>query len=502
MASSVLRTEHLTKDFRSGFWRATTHRALDDLSIDVPAGAVFGLLGPNGAGKSTTLNLLLNFLRPTSGTVHVLDRPAGDVNARRRIGFLAENPTFYGHLTPEQLLVYFAGLFGFAGDEKRRRVNRSLDRVGIEADRRRPIREHSKGMLQRVGIAQSLLNDPELLILDEPMSGLDPFGRRMLRELIQEVSAEGRTVLLQLPHPLGCRTDLHRGRDSGTGPTGPARARTRPGRRKAPRGCVLRGGRPMIAHRIALVALHVFFEHVRDRAVYLLAACVLLLGATALVAGPLSAGEQVKVVKDVGLALAELAGALMAVVVGVNLIAREIERRTIVSVLSKPLPRWEFIVGEYAGSVVAIAASVGGMGVALFAVLAFMNAVDARLALALVMIAGELALLTAVALFFSVFSSSVLVAVVLTVGVFVAGQLSGDLRSFGDVAEVPSWVAASVAVIGWALPDFSSFDVKARIVHGEPIGRDLVLLTLTYGALYAAALVAGAVAIFARREFR
>ena len=195
MASSVLRTEHLTKDFRNGFWRATTHRALDHLSIDVPAGAVFGLLGPNGAGKSTTLNLLLNFLRPTSGTAHVLDRPAGDVNARRRIGFLAENPTFYGHLTPEQLLVYFAGLFGFAGDEKRRRVNRSLDRVGIEADRRRPIREHSKGMLQRVGIAQSLLNDPELLILDEPMSGLDPFGRRMLRELIQEVSAEGRTVL-------------------------------------------------------------------------------------------------------------------------------------------------------------------------------------------------------------------------------------------------------------------------------------------------------------------
>jgi ABC-2 type transport system ATP-binding protein len=196
MPSSVLRIEHLTKDFRNGFWRAATHRALDDVSIDVAAGAVFGLLGPNGAGKSTTLNLLLNFLRPTSGTVRVLNRPAGDVNARRRIGFLAENPTFYAHLTPEQLLAYFAGLFGWAGDEKRRRVNRSLDRVGIEADRRRPIREHSKGMLQRVGIAQALMNDPELLILDEPMSGLDPFGRRMIRELIRELSTNGQTVFL------------------------------------------------------------------------------------------------------------------------------------------------------------------------------------------------------------------------------------------------------------------------------------------------------------------
>jgi ABC-2 type transport system ATP-binding protein len=195
MASSVLRTQALTKDFPSGFWRATTYRALDDLSLDVPAGAVFGLLGPNGAGKSTTLNLLLNLLRPTSGTIDVLGRPAGDVNVRRRVGFLPEHPRFYDHLTPEELLTFFAGLFGLSGDERRRRVARSLDRVGIQADRRRPLREHSKGMLQCVGIAQALVNDPELVILDEPMSGLDPFGRRRLRELIRELSAEGRTVL-------------------------------------------------------------------------------------------------------------------------------------------------------------------------------------------------------------------------------------------------------------------------------------------------------------------
>ena len=195
MASSVLRTEHLTKDFFSGFWRAKAHRALDDVSFDVPVGAVFGLLGPNGAGKSTTLNLLVNLLRPTSGTISILGGSPDDVSIRHRIGFLPELPRFYDHLTPEGLLDYFAGLFGMAGEERRRRVVRALDRVGIDADRRRPIREHSKGMLQKIGIAQALVNEPELVILDEPMSGLDPAGRRMLRDVIRELSGDGRTVL-------------------------------------------------------------------------------------------------------------------------------------------------------------------------------------------------------------------------------------------------------------------------------------------------------------------
>ena len=195
MASPVLRTERLTKDFFNGFWRATAHRALDGLTLEVPAGAVYGLLGPNGAGKSTTLNLLLHLLRPTSGSVMVLGGRADDLRVRHRIGFLPENPRFYDHLTPEELLTYFAGLCGIAGDERRRRVTKSLDRLGVEADRRRPIREHSKGMVQRVGLAQALVNDPELVILDEPMSGLDPFGRRTVRDLIGELSAEGRTIL-------------------------------------------------------------------------------------------------------------------------------------------------------------------------------------------------------------------------------------------------------------------------------------------------------------------
>jgi ABC-2 type transport system ATP-binding protein len=193
--TTVVRTDRLTKDFYRGFWRPRPHRALDALSIEVPAGGVYGLLGPNGAGKSTTLKLLTDLIRPTAGTAELLGRPPGDVHARQRLGFLPEHPTFYDHLTAEELLAYFAGLFGYRGIERRRRAGEVLDRVGLGADRARPIRQYSKGMVQRVGLAQALINDPELVILDEPMSGLDPIGRREVREMILGLRDDGRTIL-------------------------------------------------------------------------------------------------------------------------------------------------------------------------------------------------------------------------------------------------------------------------------------------------------------------
>jgi len=193
--SIAVRTEHLTKDFRLGFWRPRLHRGLDGLTLDIPAGGVYGLLGPNGAGKSTTLKLLMDLLRPTSGRAEVLGLPAGDTRARQRIGFLPENPTFYDHLTAEELLTYFAGLFGLTRADARARAARTLDRVRLGRERRRPIRQYSKGMIQRVGLAQALVNDPELIVLDELMSGLDPVGRREVRELILELRHESRTIV-------------------------------------------------------------------------------------------------------------------------------------------------------------------------------------------------------------------------------------------------------------------------------------------------------------------
>jgi ABC-2 type transport system ATP-binding protein len=194
MAPAVA-TDRLTKDYLAGFWRPRPHRALDDLSFEIQTGEVFGLLGPNGAGKTTTLKLLTNLIWPTSGSATVLGRRPGDVAARQRLGFLPENPTFYDHLTAEEVLSYFAGLFGYTGADRQARASRALDAVGIGDDRSRPLRQYSKGMVQRVGLAQALVNDPELVILDEPMSGLDPLGRREVREMILRLRGEGRTIL-------------------------------------------------------------------------------------------------------------------------------------------------------------------------------------------------------------------------------------------------------------------------------------------------------------------
>jgi ABC-2 type transport system ATP-binding protein len=192
--AAAIETENLTKDYAVGFWRKRPRRALDGLTLEVGSGEVFGFLGPNGAGKTTTLKLLLQLVYPTSGSARVLGRPAGDPIAKRRLGYLPENPYFYDHLTAEELLAYFGALVGLQPAERRRRVAELLDEVGIGAERRLQLRKFSKGMLQRVGIAQALVARPELLILDEPMSGLDPLGRRDLRLLILRLRDNGCTV--------------------------------------------------------------------------------------------------------------------------------------------------------------------------------------------------------------------------------------------------------------------------------------------------------------------
>ena len=191
---AAIRTEELTKDYAIGFWRKRPYRALDRLSLEIQAGEVFGFLGPNGAGKTTTLKLLMQLIFPTSGQAEILGKPVGHVATRQRIGYLPENPYFYDNLTAEELLSYFAELFGYHAAERRKRVTTLLDSVGIGAERRLQLRKFSKGMVQRVGLAQALLNDPDVVFLDEPMSGLDPLGRRDVRSLILKLRDEGRTI--------------------------------------------------------------------------------------------------------------------------------------------------------------------------------------------------------------------------------------------------------------------------------------------------------------------
>ena len=192
--AAAIETHELSKDFLTGFWRPRPYRALDRLTLSVDEGEVFGFLGPNGAGKSTTLKLLMQLLYPTSGSARILGRPVGDLSVKQRLGFLPENPYFYDHLTAEELLMYFARIFGFRGADAAARVARVLDDVGVGAERRLRLRQYSKGMVQRVGLAQALLNEPDVVFLDEPMSGLDPLGRRHVRQLMLRLRDRGCTV--------------------------------------------------------------------------------------------------------------------------------------------------------------------------------------------------------------------------------------------------------------------------------------------------------------------
>ena len=190
----AIEIEALTKHYTTGFWRPRPYPALHDLTLAVEQGEVFGFLGPNGAGKTTTLKLLMQLIYPTSGHARILGKPVGDVAVKHRIGYLPEQPYFYDYLTAEELLAYFASLFGADAATARTRASALLDEVGIGAERRLQLRKFSKGMLQRVGIAQALINEPEVVFLDEPMSGLDPLGRREIRELILTLRDKGCTV--------------------------------------------------------------------------------------------------------------------------------------------------------------------------------------------------------------------------------------------------------------------------------------------------------------------
>jgi ABC-2 type transport system ATP-binding protein len=184
----------LSKIFRVGFF-ARKVRAVEDLSFEVRRGEIFGLLGPNGAGKTTTIKMLLGFVRPSRGKAFIGDAPAGSIAARRNLGYLPENPALYEFLRGDEYLVFAGRLAGLSRAEARKQSEALLEKVGLAGRADRPIRRFSKGMVQRLGLAQALIGNPQTVILDEPMSGLDPVGRKDVRDIILALRDEGRTVL-------------------------------------------------------------------------------------------------------------------------------------------------------------------------------------------------------------------------------------------------------------------------------------------------------------------
>ncbi len=193
----VIEINGLSKDYETGFWKKKKVRALDGLDLKVRGGQIFGFLGGNGAGKTTTIKLLMGLIFPTEGSATILGSDISDVQMHGRIGYCPENPYFYDYLTAAELMDYFGRIFGYDESTRRAKTDELLTAVGLaEKDRKRQLRKYSKGMLQRVGLAQSLINDPEIVFLDEPMSGLDPVGRREIRELIAGLRAKGTTVFM------------------------------------------------------------------------------------------------------------------------------------------------------------------------------------------------------------------------------------------------------------------------------------------------------------------
>lgn len=194
MPQPVIELFGLTKDYPVGFWRKRMRRALDGLTLQVEEGEIFGFLGPNGAGKTTTLKLLMGLIFPTAGTARIRGRSIEDVRMHHEIGYLPEQPYFYDYLTARELLDYFARFFGYDPGERNTRVAHALERVGLAAAANVQLRKFSKGMLQRAGVAQAILHDPQIVFLDEPMSGLDPVGRHEVRDIILELKQKGCTV--------------------------------------------------------------------------------------------------------------------------------------------------------------------------------------------------------------------------------------------------------------------------------------------------------------------
>jgi ABC-2 type transport system ATP-binding protein len=191
----LVETRKLTKVYRD-FWGRQKKRALNALNLEIYRGEIFGLLGPNGSGKTTTIKLLLGLLFPTEGEAFVFGQPAGQVRKNERIGYLPEESYLYRFLNAEETLDFYGRLFDMPADRRRHRAEELIAKVGLTADKKRALKEYSKGMRQRIGLAQALINDPELVILDEPTSGLDPIGTKWMKDLILQLRDEGKTVIM------------------------------------------------------------------------------------------------------------------------------------------------------------------------------------------------------------------------------------------------------------------------------------------------------------------
>ena len=485
-----------------------------------------------------------------------------------RIGFLPENPSFYEYLTGQEFLTYCGRLLGVPRGALREQVPALLTEVGLDRAARQQIRKYSKGMVQRLGLAQALLGDPHLLILDEPMSGLDPIGRKEVRDLILRQRAAGRTVFFsthilpdvemicdrvgilvggRLVRSGSMRTLLGEELESieVTATSIPAEtlaaverlalspplvqddrvmvrlpgeaeleialfmlvgAKSRvlsvvPQRRSLETIFLEASREAHSVRRILTIAQMAFTETVRDKILYSILVFALAMIGSSTILVTLSVGGEGRIVKNLGLACITLFGLFIAVFIGINLVSREIERRTIFSLLSKPVRRAEFLVGKFLGLGLTLAVNLGIMAAGLMVLAwALEDHWTPRILLAAGFTFVELLVLTATAILFSTFSTPTLSAIY-TLLVFVIGRLSADLMAFAAQFGGASLKATAVGLY-YLLPNLSRFNLSGAVANDLPLDPGTLALTAIYGAFYAAAVLSIAIAVFQRRDFR
>jgi ABC-type Na+ transport system ATPase subunit NatA/ABC-type transport system involved in multi-copper enzyme maturation permease subunit len=472
--SAVRKTVHV------GFRRRPVE-ILKGVDLTVQRADVFGLLGPNGAGKTTTVKVALGLMRPSSGSVEL------GLPGLSHVGYMPENPYFYDYLSGREFLGFCARLFGLDADVRRERVEALLNDVGLLAAADTHLRKYSKGMLQRVGIAQALINDPELVLLDEPMTGLDPIGRVEVKRIIERLHERGKTVMFN-SHILSDVHELCLG----------GRCRRGPRRGALARGLLHEGGDGV--KQVVAIAINTFKETIRDRVLAVIVVFALLMIAGGLWLGNISLGEQGRMIKDFGLVAVTGFGLIVAVFVAASLVHKEVEKRTVFVLFSKPVSRVAFITGKFIGLCGTMAIVLAGMGLFLFMLVwAVAGEASGMVLLAVLMIYVQLLAVVAVTIFFSTMGSAILAAV-LGICVFVAGQLSHNVLALtrlgkNPITEALSWVVYVV------IPNFSAVDVKAGAVGEQTLAWGQVGLWSVYLLAYIVVALALATLIFRRKEF-
>ncbi len=405
MNDIVIETRDLTKEYRD-FWGKRKVLALDHLSLDVRRGEVFGFLGPNGSGKTTTVKLLLGLLFPTSGVAEVLGQKPGSVAANQRIGFLPEESYLYRFLNAEETLDFYGRLFRHPTVERRRRIDFLIEKVGLDEARERQFKEYSKGMARRIGLAQALINDPEIVFLDEPTSGLDPIGTREIKDLIIDLKNQGKTVFM-CSHLLADVEDvcdriaiLFRGKlevvgrvsellteesvvnfraqnvtpatrekvrqaleDDGSYigigkakrslegslPQGRARQHRREPRGRSGREALRERGESPVMHSILAIALVTLKDALRKKVLFTILLFAVLLTVTSGLLPYVGPDDRIRQVAKVALTGIGFFGMIVAIFLSAPSLPDDISKKTIFTVMTKPARRWEIIAGKITG---------------------------------------------------------------------------------------------------------------------------------------------------------